>query len=101
MKLNKEKVFRLIKNRWFLFAVVVLIIALFGTHSLVKLSKHRRELSDLQKKKQLLENRIRQDSINTIRMQTDTAFIEKFARERYMMKRNNEDLYIIKPEAKD
>ncbi|MDR0790012.1 MAG: septum formation initiator family protein [Bacteroidales bacterium] len=98
MKFNKEKTLRILKNRWFLAAIAFVVIILFGTHSLIDLSQHRKELAELQKKRQQLEEKIRQDSINTIRMQTDTAFIEKFAREKYMFKRSNEDLYIIKEE---
>jgi cell division protein FtsB len=98
MKFGKEKAIRILKNRWFWSVLAFLIIAFFGTHSIIKLSHHRSELSDLRDKKWRLEESIRQDSINTIKMQKDIDYIEKVARERYMMKRENEDIYIFKEE---
>jgi cell division protein FtsB len=98
MKIKKEKMLSVLKNRWFLSAIVFIIIFLFGTHSLIKLSKYKSELADLKEQQRQLENRITQDSINTIKMQRDIDYIEKIAREKYMMKKDNEDIYTFKEE---
>ncbi|MDR1847454.1 MAG: septum formation initiator family protein [Bacteroidales bacterium] len=95
---TKEGVIHLLKNRWFLSGIAFIVIILFGTHSVIKLSNYRADLAELKEQQKQLEERIRLDSINTIKMQKDIKFIEKFAREKYMMKKDNEDIYIIKEE---
>lgn len=47
-----------------------------------------------------LEQEIKQDSINAVELQKNINAVEKFGREKYMMKRPNEDIYIIKPKSK-
>ncbi|MDR1006315.1 MAG: septum formation initiator family protein [Bacteroidales bacterium] len=96
MKINKERIVKLLKNTLFWVIVVFLFLLLFGTHSVIKLYNYEAELRSLEQKQKMLEEKISNDSINTLKMQKDIKFIERYAREKYMMKKDNEDLYIIK-----
>ena len=47
-------------------------------------------------KKEFYIEEIKQDSINIIRLKTDMEAIEKYGREKYLMKKDNEDIFIIR-----
>lgn len=55
----------------------------------------RKELSTLKEKKAYFLNEIETSSKQLSDFQTNTTAIEKFAREKYMLKKDNEDIYII------
>mgnify|MGYP003331122298 CR=1 FL=1 len=52
------------------------------------------EISDLEDKKEYYQAEIDKDK-KTIEILSDSVEIEKFAREEYYMKRENEEIYII------
>lgn len=58
-----------------------------------------RELQELQKSKSYFTQEIAKEKKSLEELKTDPTAIEKYAREKYLMKRDNEDLFIIeKPE---
>jgi cell division protein DivIC len=58
--------------------------------------RHPRELRQLQESKKYYEQQITLISKELNQLKLNTATIEKYAREKYFMKRDNEDLFIIK-----
>jgi cell division protein FtsB len=97
-----SKIARFLGNKFFIATAVFLAVMLFldkndlfttlerkkELQNLEESRKHfKKELSDLQKIKSGLEN--------------DPAVIEKLAREKYLMKRDNEDLFLIDDGAKN
>jgi len=52
-------------------------------------------LNDLNEQKEFFQREIKKDSAELHRLKTDTASLEKFAREKYLMKKENEDIYLI------
>ena len=52
------------------------------------------EMSDLRKRKALYEDSIRRDSLLIENLKND-EFLERYAREKYFMKGQNEDLFIV------
>ncbi|MBZ5857911.1 FtsB family cell division protein [Flavihumibacter profundi] len=57
--------------------------------------KYKNELINLEKSKEYYEARITETRKELDKLQSDPGMLEKYARERYRMKRDNEDLYII------
>ena len=57
--------------------------------------EHRRELRELQISKAWYQKEIAKESIEAEQLKTNPATIEKYAREKYLMKRDNEDIFII------
>ncbi len=57
--------------------------------------RHPREFKLLKQSKIYYEEQIRQTSEELNQLKSNAATIEKYAREKYMMKRDNEDLFII------
>jgi cell division protein DivIC len=63
------------------------------------LQRHR-ELNDLQVTKDDFTSKITWERKELNQLQTNPAILEKYAREKYYMKRDNEDLFIIPSESK-
>lgn len=59
--------------------------------------KQRHELNDLRKSKQYYESRIADTQKELDQLKVNAFTIEKYAREKYLMKRDNEDLFIVVP----
>lgn len=57
--------------------------------------KQRDELSELRKSKQYYEQQIADTKKELDQLKVNAGTIEKYAREKYRMKRDNEDLFVI------
>ena len=55
------------------------------------------KLSDLQKSEQHLKKLITESNKELYLLRNNAQSIEKYAREKYLMKKDNEDLFIVKP----
>jgi cell division protein DivIC len=71
-------------------------------NNLVSQYNMRKELNGLRKELQFYRDQARMDSIELGRLLGDSLELEKLGREKYMMKRDSEDIYIIvrKPAVK-
>ena len=54
------------------------------------------ELNNLEKSEQALSGKIEETRQELKLLKNNPATLEKYAREKYMMKKENEDLYIVK-----
>ena len=52
-------------------------------------------LHQLEKDKMYYIEKIKEDSVKLYELKTDSKNLEKFAREQYLMKKKNEDIFII------
>ena len=101
--MNKLKLFyiKLKQNKWInkytitlaIFAVIIIVV---DDNSLVDRYKAYREKCELQKEKARYEENIKKDKEFLEAIQSDPKALEKFAREEYKMKGDDEDVYIIK-----
>lgn len=57
--------------------------------------KHRNELKRLEEGKAYYQQEISKTRADLQELKSDPAILEKYAREKYRMKRDNEDLFII------
>ena len=93
-----------LKNKYFLSVSAFIVwILFFDPRDIFTQIEHRRELKELQVSKAWYQKEIAKESIETEQLKTNPAIIEKYARENYLMKRNNEDIFIIpeKPDVKN
>ena len=87
-----------LKNKYFISTLVFLaFIAFFDDRDLVTNYHHRRQLNELQKSAEYYRQEIEKTKAELNQLKTDAATLEKYAREKYLMKRDNEDVYIIRP----
>jgi len=86
------------RNKYFLATVSFVVWMFFFDHNDFFTQLERRsELKELKQSKQYYEKQIAENRKFSNDLQFNASAIEKYAREKYMMKRDNEDLFIIQP----
>tara|TARA_B100000575_G_scaffold255110_1_gene224702 strand:- start:291 stop:605 length:315 start_codon:yes stop_codon:yes gene_type:complete len=91
-----EQIPAFLKNKYVLVgSIVFLWVAFFDSHNLVKQSKLKEEIEGLKEKRNFYETEIKKDSIALHELTTNPKTQEKFAREKYFMKKDNEDVIVI------
>lgn len=89
-----------LKNKYLLVGVAFALILLFlDRNDLFTQIDRRRELNNLEKSKQYYQQEISSQRKELDALKNDPAALEKFAREKYLMKRDDEDLFLL-PEKK-
>lgn len=73
----------------------------FDEKDLITGSRRRNELKELKISKTYYIQEIAKEQKALEELRTDPAAIEKFAREKYLMKRDNEELFLIRNAEKD
>lgn len=78
-------------------AVLVFLVWLliFDQNSLIDRIKYLNTLNEMEDEKQYYLERIDEDSRRLKELKTDQDNLEKFAREQYFMKKENEDVFVI------
>ena len=91
-----EQIPAFLKNKYLLVASVVFLwVAFFDSHNLIKQYKLKRKIKNLEEKRDFYEYEIEKDSIALHELTTNPKTQEKFAREKYFMKKDNEDVIVI------
>lgn len=95
-ELKQKRFWKIISNKYVLISIVFVIWILFLDAS-AWLTSHRELDQQIAEKEQNVEfyKRGIQRDQNRIKTLKDSAGIEKFARERYLMKKENEEVFII------
>ena len=90
-----------IRNKYFIsFTAFAVIILFLDKNDLFTQAGRRRELKDLQESKRFYTNQIASERKELEALKSNPATLEKYAREKYLMKRDNEELFIIPAEPK-
>lgn len=91
-----DKIPPILKNKYLLTGVAFLILMLFlDRNNLVSQYKMRKELNGLRQELQFYRDQAAKDSTELSRLMGDSLELEKLGREKYLMKRDSEDIYII------
>lgn len=89
-------------NKYFYAALAFVIwILFFDRNSLIFRYKNIKELKDVKRQREFYMREIKKDSESIDELLTDSATLEKFAREKYLMKKDNEDIFLIVKEDED
>jgi cell division protein FtsB len=87
---------RWITNKYLLATVFFVVwLACFDHNDMILSYKRNIELKDLKSKKAYYQNMIRETEAELNALRINAASLEKVAREKYLMKKDNEDLYVI------
>ncbi len=87
---------RSLRNKYLIAVLVFLVwLLVFDHNSLIDRMKYVRTLNDMEEEKQYYIERIEEDSRRLNELKTDKDNLEKFAREQYFMKKENEDVFVI------
>ena len=91
------KIVRLFKNKFLVATVFFVVWMLFFDHNNIFLHmQYRNELSDLRKGKEYYKEQISKTRQEVELLKKDPRWMEKVAREQYLMKRDNEDVFVVK-----
>ena len=91
-----------LKNRYLLVGAVFLVWMLFiDTNSWWFHRELNQEIEELEEATEYYKGEIVQDSTLLHDLDSNPEALERFARERYRMKKENEDLFIIEPKEED
>ncbi|HYC28819.1 MAG TPA: septum formation initiator family protein [Chitinophagaceae bacterium] len=86
-----------LRNKYLIATVLfVVFIVFFDDRDIISNFRHTRELKDLEKSQQYYQEEIAKTRQELKQLRTDAALLEKYAREKYLMKRDNEDLFLVK-----
>lgn len=83
-----------------IFAAFALWITFFDSNSLLSLWRIKREAKTLKKESAFFKNEIERAKRHREYLNSDPKNLEKFAREQYLMKKDNEEVFIIVKEKK-
>ena len=94
-----KKIPDIFKNKYFIVGFLFIIwISFLDENNLVSLNQQMNTLEDKQEIIDSLENEISKMENKLERLNNDQKELEKFARENFLMKKDNEDIIIIKEE---
>jgi len=97
-----NKIPRFIKNKYFLTGVVFVVWILFlDRNNILSQLGLRSDLHKLQKEKKFYLDETRKDSIELQRLTNDSMEAEKLGREKYLMKKDSEDIFLIVRKTKE
>lgn len=93
-----------LRNKFFIsFILFIAIILFFDKNDLFTQMSRNRQLRELQESKAYYTARINEIRTELDQIKSNPATVEKYAREKYLMKKDNEDLFLVPenyPEAK-
>ena len=94
-KIRNSKFFKIVSNLYILISVVFFIWIFFiDSNSILVNIKLNKEISELKERKDILENQIQMDKKIISNLQNPDS-LEKYAREKLYMKKQNEEIFII------
>lgn len=91
------KIVRIFQNKFLIATIFFVVWMLFFDHNNIFLHlQYRSELNELNKSKDYYKEQITKTREEVELLKTDPKWMEKVAREQYLMKRDNEDVFVIK-----
>jgi len=87
---------KILKKKYLLASVLFIVwVSLFDGNNLIDRASALRTLHQLEKDKKYYTEKIISDTKKLEELKTNNDNLEKFAREQYLMKKENEDIFVI------
>lgn len=93
-KIKENKIFKFLTNKYIVILSAFLIWMFFFDANVQLNKEFKKEIKELNTTINFYKKEINKDK-KTITELQDSLQLEKFAREKYLMKKENEDIYII------
>lgn len=94
-ELPKKRWFKIVRNKYFLIGLVFVGWMLFlDSNSWLVHRELNNQIEDLEEEKSYYSTQIQKDR-SILKKLSDSVELEKFARQEYFMKRENEEIFII------
>ena len=96
---NLRQFFGFFKNKYILTSILFVVwLLFFDQNNLLDRKKYADEYKQLLKDKEYYLEKIEEDKRRLEELQTNDENLEKFAREQYLMKKDDEEIFIIREE---
>ncbi|MFD2873796.1 septum formation initiator family protein [Mucilaginibacter ximonensis] len=96
-----QRLIDLFKNKFFLVTVAFVIwMIFFDKNDLLSQYQYRQEVGKLKAERDFYQNQSDKVSKDLEELNSDPQKLEKFAREKYLMHKDNEDVFVIVKEKK-
>ncbi len=91
-----DKIPSILKNKYLLTGLVFLVIMLFlDKNNILQQRKLQKELQGLKEEQKFYREQYLKDSATLHELRNDSLKLEKLGREKYMMKKDSEDVFLI------
>jgi cell division protein DivIC len=91
-----KKILSFFINKYFLITVAFIIwLLFFDSNNILNRLHYQDKFKELKQEKHFYLDEIRNDSVLTRKLLNDSLELEKFAREKYLMKKDKEDVFIM------
>ncbi len=96
-RINKKNFKLFFLNKYLIvFLVFAVFVTFFDKHNLIQRWQSYRKINQLEEDLKFYQEEIKATKQKMIELQSSKENLEKFAREQYFMKKENEDIFIIK-----
>jgi cell division protein DivIC len=96
-----KKILSVIRNKYFITSTLLLAwLLFFDKNDILSQVELTRKLNSLEEERNYYAKEIERNKQDMMELKTNPKNLEKFAREKYLMKRPNEDIFVIVEEGK-
>jgi cell division protein FtsB len=96
MGLSDKKIFRIIRNKYFLTVISLIVwLVFFDKNDVFTQFELIEKCRKLEADKNYYLSEIASNKAGLLDLRTNKRSLEKFAREKYLMKKDNEDVFVI------
>ena len=86
-----------LRNKYLILLLLFIFWVVFlDDYNLINQHKIKNNVDDLKKQKEFYISEIKNDSVELFKLKNNSEEQEKFAREKFLMKKDNEDVFIIR-----
>src|ERR1700761_1086903 len=97
-----KRLIDLFKNKYFLIAAAFVVwMIFFDTNDLFSQYQYHQELSKLKQERDFYQKETAKVAKDLDELTSNPEKLEKFAREKYLMKKDNEDVFVIVDKKKE
>ena len=96
--LKIEAIISFVKSKKYIIVSIIFLIwiSFLSNPSLTSMTKSKNNIKKIDKEIEYYSKKITEDSTTSRKLKNDTSFIIKIAREKYLMKKNNEKIFFLK-----
>jgi cell division protein FtsB len=100
--ISMKRLINLLKNKFFLVTLAFLVwMIFFDRNDLFSQYEYRRQVNKLKEERDFYKKETDQVTKELDELTSNPQKLEKFAREKYLMKKDNEDVYVIVHQKKE
>ena len=97
-----SRIFRIVSNKYFIAITVFAVLMLFvDRNNMFEQRQRQQQLNELLASKKFYKSEIENTKKTLSDLRDNPAALEKYARENYLMKKDNEDLFIVDSTTED